>query len=224
MRSKRAAALILASLLALIAPAAAGALNGQVTYTEGDVSVRTSSGEHPAQIGDALAAGDVIVTSAQSLAVIDLANGTTLKLREKTTLAIDSIGDLTSVNLSAGGVFTTIAGKLTGRFSVRTQSALAGVRGTEFFVAYGRTIDAEADVWLCVNSGIVDVSIPATGQDVQVKAGLGINIVGGTKITAPRRYPWTRRLNWNVNPGAGNVADSTSLEQAYSDLLDQDYD
>jgi ferric-dicitrate binding protein FerR (iron transport regulator) len=156
--------------------------------------------------------------------VIDLANGTTLKLREKTTLAIDSIGELTSVNLSAGGVFTTIAGKLTGKFSVRTQSAVAGVRGTEFFVAYGRTIDAEADVWLCVNSGQVEVTIPDTGQVVQVPAGLGINIVGGKKITTPRRYPWTRRLNWNVIPGGGNVEDTTSLEAAYSDLLNQDYD
>ncbi len=215
---------VCASLLFLLLSASVFALSGQLTYTEGDVSIRSSTGAHPAAIGDALGAGDVITTSAQSLAVIDLANGTTLKLREKTTLAIDSIGDQTSVNLTAGGVFTTIVGKLTGRFSVRTQSALAGVRGTEFFIAYGRTIDAQPDVWLCVNSGIVDVSIPDTGQDVQVKAGLGINIVGGTKITTPRRYPWTRHLNWNVNPGGGNVQDSTSLEAAYSDLLDQDYD
>jgi hypothetical protein len=223
MRRNRFALFLLASVLCFL-PAAVFALSGQVTYTEGDVSIRSSSGVHPAQIGDALGTGDVIVTSAQSLAVIDLANGTTLKLREKTTLAIDSIGDQTTVNLTSGGVFTTIVGKLTGRFSVRTQSAVAGVRGTEFFVAYGRTIDAQPDVWLCVNSGIVDVAIPDTGQDVQVKAGLGINIVGGTKITTPRRYPWTRHLNWNVNPGGGKVQDSTSLEAAYSDLLDQDYD
>jgi ferric-dicitrate binding protein FerR (iron transport regulator) len=215
---------VLAAILFLVLPAAVHALSGQITYTEGDVIVRSGAGVHAAEMGDALAAGDVIITSARALAVIDLANGTTLKLREKTTLAIDSIGELTSVNLSAGGVFTTIAGKLTGRFSVRTQSAVAGVRGTEFFVAYGRTIDSQPDVWLCVNSGVVDVSIPDTGQDVQVKAGLGINIVGGTKITTPRRYPWTRRLNWNVDPGGGRVQDSTSLEAAYSDLLDQDYD
>jgi hypothetical protein len=211
-------------MLALFLPAAVYALNGQVTYTEGGVSVRSSSGAHPAEIGDALGAGDVIVTSARSLAVIDLANGTTLKLREKTTLAIDSIGELTSVNLSAGGVFTTIVGKLTGKFSVRTQSAVAGVRGTEFFVAYGRTIDSQPDVWLCVNSGAVEVTIPDTGQTVQVPAGLGINIVGGMKITTPRRYPWTRRLNWNADPGSGKVEDTTSLEAAYSDLLNQDYD
>ena len=51
----------------------------------------------------------------------------------------------------------------------------------------------------------------------------GINIVGGQKLTAPRRYAWTRRLNWNTDPARGEVVDRTDLDQAYSDLLDQDY-
>ena len=213
-----------ALLLALVLPCAAFALSGQVVYTEGDVTLRNSGQTHDAVIGDSLGAGDVIITGPKSFAVIDLANATTLKLKEKTTLAIDSIGESTSVNLSAGGVFTSIARKLTGRFSVNTQTAVAGVRGTEFFMAYGKTIDAKPDVWLCVNSGAVEVVIPDTGQTVIVPKGLGINIVGGAKITAPKSYPWTRKLNWNIDPGSGTVDDRTSLEQAYSDLLNQDYD
>ena len=213
-----------ALLLALVLPCAAFALSGQVVYTEGDVTLRNGGQAHEAAIGDPLGAGDVIVTGPRSLAVIDLANGTILKLKEKTTLAIDSIGDATSVKLTAGGVFTTIARKLSGRFSVQTQTAVAGVRGTEFFMAYGKTIDAKPDVWLCVNSGAVEVVIPETGQTVIVPKGLGINIVGGAKITAPKSYPWTRKLNWNIDPGSGTVNDRTSLEQAYSDLLNQDYD
>ena len=214
----------MALLLALVLPCAAFALSGQVVYTEGDVTLRNGGQTHDAVIGDSLGAGDVIITGPKSFAVIDLANATTLKLKEKTTLAIDSIGESTSVNLSAGGVFTSIARKLTGRFSVNTQTAVAGVRGTEFFMAYGKTIDAKPDVWLCVNSGAVEVVIPETGQTVIVPKGLGINIVGGAKITAPKSYPWTRKLNWNIDPGSGTVDDRTSLEQAYSDLLNQDYD
>ncbi len=224
MGTNRWTALGAAFLLALALPAAAFAVNGQVVYTEGDVAWRNGTTTHDAAIGDSLGPGDVIVTGPQSLAVIDLANGTTLKLKEKTTLAIDSIGDSTAVTLTAGGVFTTIVRKLTGRFSVQTQTAIAGVRGTEFFIAYGKTIDEKPDVWLCVNSGAVEVALPDTGQTVVVKQGLGINIVGGQKITSPRRYPWTRKLNWNVNPESGTVEDRTSLEQAYSDLLNQDYD
>jgi len=200
------------------------AIQGQVTYTEGDVTLRGTGADRDVAIGDALGPGDVIVTGAASLAIIDLANGTTVKLREKTTLAIDSLGAATAVTLRAGAVFTSIAQKLTGSFSVRTTSAVAGVRGTEFFVAYGRSIDAEPDVWLCVNRGSVEVSIPQSGQTVLVNEGLGINIVGGTSITAPHRYPWTRGLNWNIDPVAGKVQDATSLDQAYTDLLNQDYD
>ena len=224
MRTNSRTALGVALLLSLALPAAVFAVSGQVVYTEGDVAWRNGSNTHDAAIGDSLSPGDVIVTGAKSLAVIDLANGTTLKLKEKTTLAIDSIGDSTAVTLTAGGVFTTIARKLTGRFSVATQTAVAGVRGTEFFMAYGKTIDSKPDVWLCVNSGAVEVAIPDTGQTVVVKQGLGINIVGGERITSPKRYPWTRKLNWNIDPGSGTVDDRTSLEQAYSDLLNQDYD
>jgi len=224
MRSNNRTALAVVLLLSFAVPVVAFAVSGEVVYTEGDVSWRNGAASRDAAIGDTLGPGDVIVTGARALAVIDLANGTTLKLKEKTTLAIDSIGESTSVRLTAGGVFTTIARKLTGRFSVNTQTAVAGVRGTEFFMAYGRTIDAKPDVWLCVNSGAVEVSIPDTGQTVVVKQGLGINIVGGERITSPKRYPWTRKLNWNIDPGTGTVDDRTSLEQAYSDLLNQDYD
>jgi len=200
------------------------AVQGQVTYTEGEVTLRSGGASRDIAIGDALGPGDAIVTGAASLAIIDLANGTTVKLREKTTLAIDSIGEATSVTLTAGAAFTSIARKLTGTFTLRAANAVAGVRGTEFFVAYGRTIDARPDVWLCVNRGAVEVSLPDTGQSVLVNEGLGINIVGGATITAPRPFAWTRRLNWNIDPSTGKVQDSTNLDQAYSDLLDQDYD
>ena len=53
--------------------------------------------------------------------------------------------------------------------------------------------------------------------------GKGINIVGGKTLTKPRFYPWTQKLNWNTEPDAGDVIDRTDLDQAYSDLLDQDY-
>jgi hypothetical protein len=206
------------------APAALAALDGQVLYTEGDVSIRSGGQQKEAAVGDRLGAGDIVRTGAQSLAVIDLANGTTVKLREKTSLAIDSIGQETTVNLTAGGAFASIARKLSGHFSVRTSSAVAGVRGTRFFVAYGRTIDSQPDVWLCVSAGTVEVALPATGRSVLVREGAGINIAGGEKLTVPRPYPWTRRLNWNMDPAEGAVVDSTNLDQAYSDLLDQDYD
>ena len=108
--------------------------------------------------------------------------------------------------------------------TVKTETAVMGVRGTEFFIAYGRKIDEYRDVWVCVNTGSVEVRIPETRESLIVEEGKGINIVGGTNLTTPQRYPWTRKLNWNLDPAAGQVEDRTDLDQAYSDLLDQDYD
>jgi ferric-dicitrate binding protein FerR (iron transport regulator) len=224
MQRRRRAAAGLALFLALALPGAAFAASGTIVYAEGDVSLKNGSETREAAIGDPVGPGSVIVTGARSLAVIDLSNSTTVKLKEKTSLAIDSIGETTSVTLTAGGMFTSIARKLTGQFSVQTKTAVCGVRGTEFFVAYGRAIDTEPDVWMCVNDGVVEVAIPQTGQTVMVPKGLGVNILGAGRITAPRAYPWTRKLNWNIDPNAGAVEDRTSLEQAYSDLLNQDYD
>ena len=139
-------------------------------------------------------------------------------------LAFDTLGEQAAVKLSTGGLFSRIAKKALKGYSVKTDTMLAGVRGTEFFVAYGKKIDELADVWLCVNDGSVDVTITETGDRVTVRKGKGINIVGGKKLTKPRRYKWTQELNWNIDPELGEVADNTDLNQAYSDLLGQDYE
>ena len=135
-------------------------------------------------------------------------------------------GDVIATSLDAmaiisidGGVFSRVTRRLRGRCEVRTLTAVAGVRGTEFFVEYGRTIDRCPDIWLCVNSGGVEVEVIDSGEEIVVDAGEGINIVGGTRLTKPRRYAWTRKLNWNVDPDEGEVLDTTDLEQVYSDLL-----
>jgi len=128
------------------------------------------------------------------------------------------------VHLSSGSVFARVNKQIISGFSVRTETAVMGVRGTEFFVAYGRSIDRHPDVWVCVNTGSVEVAILGTQDTLIVEEGQGINIVGGTNLSSAQRYPWTRKLNWNMDPTAGEVIDRTDLEQAYSDLLDQDYD
>ena len=200
------------------------ALEGEIVYTDGEVLVSQGTNETEAFIGMKVGEGDSVETLEGSLAVIRLAEGTEIKMRESTVLSLDSLGSRVSVNLTRGGVFSRVYRQAVDRYDLRTQSAVAAVRGTEFFVAYGRTIDEKPDIWLCVNEGSVEVSITETNEKVVVEEGLGINIVGGVKLTSPRFYPWTRELNWNTDPGAGEVKDRTDLDQAYSDLLDQDYD
>ena len=213
----------MALLLALGIAASAGAADGTIVYSIGEVRVRQSGTLTEAAPGQAVGQGDVVTTGRDGAAVIQLVTGVEVKLRENTVLAMDALGEDTTLSLVKGSLFSRVATRLKGRYTVRTETAVAGVRGTEFFVAYGRRIDEHPDVWLCVNSGAVEVTVPATDQWVVVRQGEGINIVGGTRLTKPRRYGWTRRLNWNTDPGRGEVIDRTDLDQAYSDLLDQDY-
>ena len=217
-------ALLAASILFAAAASAVGALDAEMVYVIGEVTVRSDAVSRDAEVGMRLGPGDLIETGRDGAAILSVEGRADIKLRENTVLALDSLGSEVVVNLSKGGVFSRIVSGLTGRYRVVTQTAVAGVRGTEFFVAYGRTIDEHPDVWLCVNSGSVEVAVPESGETVIVEEGKGINIVGGVRLTRPRAYAWTRKLNWNTDPAQGEVLDRTNLDQAYSDLLDQDYD
>ncbi|HVO37557.1 MAG TPA: FecR family protein [Spirochaetia bacterium] len=216
MRTAHIVALVLLAIGAAL-PGALFAVDGQVLYTEGTVTISTGSGSRDASPGDKLSAGDVITTGPVSLAVIDLSNATQAKLRENTSLAIEAIGNDTKVSLTRGGLFTHVLKKLSGTLSVRADTTVAGVRGTEFYLAYGLTNSAHPDLWLCVNEGSVNVSLENTGQTVVVKEGLGVSILGGGRISTPRHYTWTRALNWNMDPSGGKVQDTTSLDQVYND-------
>lgn len=196
----------------------------ELVYAQGSVTVHRGSGTLTPDIGATLEQGDVLSTGPGATAIIRLNGSTEVKMREKTQFRIETLGTNTMVNLERGGLFSNIVGKLQGSFSVRTGMIVAGVRGTQFFVAYGRTVDNSPDVWLCVNRGTVAVSVEGTKQAVDVPGGKGINILGGLKITPPKSYGWTKKLNWNMDPGQAPVKDSTNLNQAYADLLNQDYD
>ena len=215
----------LGSLLSLVCLFATAALDGELVYTEGDVSITRDFLTETAEIGTPVYQGDVVRTERDSFAIISLdGGGAEIKLRENTVLEMESLSDNIKINLRDGGAFSHIVRQLNRRYEVQTDVAVAAVRGTEFFVAYGRQIDESRDIWLCVNTGQVEVAITTTGETVIVEEGKGINIVGGVKLTTPRPYSWTRKLNWNTNFDAGDVEDTTDLDQAYSDLLDQDYD
>ncbi|MCK5673669.1 MAG: FecR domain-containing protein [Spirochaetales bacterium] len=198
--------------------------DGIIAYFDGDVTVQREGSTFDAEFGLSVFQGDILKTGNNALLILELNNKSELKLRENTILVLESTGKETSLILNIGSVFSRVNKMVNGSFSIRTPSMVAGVRGTEFFVAYGRTIDSEPDIWLCVNEGSVNVSLTKSGDSVIVNEGEGINIISGNKLTEPIFYPWTKDLNWNTDPDKGIVKDITNLDSAYSDLLDQDYE
>ena len=220
----------IAAALALGAAAFAFASDGRVEYVEGDVWIQRDGEEFAADFGDELDSTDVIMTGPDGTAIVSVGERAEIKLRENTSVVVSQVQGSGEVELRSGSVFARVArtaAAVTGTrpvFSVRTRTTVAGVRGTQFFVAFGEVVEEDPDLWLCVNEGTVEVVIPSTGQTTIVEEGEGISILGGTRATDPRFYSWTTDLNWNFDPEAGDVTDTTDLSAAYSDLLDQDYD
>ncbi len=217
--------MLIVTALLLVPPLLTAADVSVIEYLEGDVQVESHGRRRIADFGTTLSRGDLVITGDDGVAIVRVSATSQIKLRENTVVAIDDVAGGGSVHLRQGGLFARAHRAATGRgFRVTTPTVVAGVRGTDFFVAYGRTIEERPDLWLCVNSGSVEVLIPQTGDLTVVNEGEGVNILAGLRTTQPRFYPWTLELNWLFDPEEGDVRDATDLDGAYADLLDQDYD
>jgi hypothetical protein len=221
--------LVLASLAAPRAYAAPAPPPARLAYAAGDVTIESKGGGRLGKTGAPLEDGDAVTTGAGASAVVEIADGSRLKLRESSRFVLTlptPRSPVTDVLLSWGGVFAKVTKRRLGEeFHVRTPTAVAAVRGTEFFTAYGREAGkgGARDLWVCVNEGAVDVKTTSSKQGLSVPAGKGVLIKAGLDVTKPQAYEWTKKLNWNMDAKAGAVEDKTNLDAAYSDLLDQDY-
>jgi hypothetical protein len=219
-----AAAALLCSIPASAKPKAPGA---KLVFASGTVTVESKGAAHAGEAGEALNEGDTVTTGDKGTAVVELADGSRLKLRESGRIVLKlpaPRSPVTEILLSFGSVFAKVAKQMPGaEFHVRTPSAVAAVRGTQFFTAYGRGHGKTRDLWVCVNEGAVEINTTASDKSVRVPAGKGVLIKNGLDTTKPQAYNWTKTLNWNMDADGGSVEDKTNLDAAYADLLDQDY-
>jgi len=211
-------------LVFILYTAPAIAAESHISYLEGTVIITRGQSVLTGDFGMTLIEGDKISTGTDSLAILEVEGRGTLKMRSETILILDEIEEVISVSLTSGGLFSKIKRLLGVGYEVKTPGVVAGVRGTEFFVAFGQTIEDTPDLWLCVNEGTVHVALKNTTDSVLVNEGEGITIPAGNRLTDPRFYSWTEDLNWNTDPDMGELVDQTDLDGAYADLRSFDYD
>lgn len=220
-------ALLLAALALPAAADTAVPAGARLAHAKGDVTIQSAGGGRLGKTGDVLASGDAVATAEGATAVISLPDGSKIKLRESSRASVSlptKTSPITEIALTLGGVFAKVAKQAKGaRFQVRASGAVAAVRGTEYFTAFGRARGKNRDLWVCVNEGAVDVETDKSKKPLLVPAGKGILIKGSRDLTKPQAYDWTKTLNWNMDAGSGAVEDTTQLDGAYTDLLDQDY-
>lgn len=198
------------------------AYTGKIGYVRGEVTVVSQGKSTVAQKDFSIKSGDTIKTSAKSIAIISMDDGVVFKMNPKSDLSIPEKDD-NSVTLNSGSVFSKVAKqKPNQQFKLRTPSAVIGVRGTEFFTSYGQTEDKKSDVWMCVNEGSVEVTSVKGKEAVVVKQGEGVVIPSGKDVTPAKKYAWTKKLNWNLDPASGEVENNVQIK--YENILKEDYD
>ena len=127
-----------------------------IVYIEGDVSMNGS----PASVGDEVLPGAVLATAKDSICQIVFNAKNIVHMAAGTTLRFDPRGLSLGATLQNGAVAMVLrklnpfisanpADEL--RFTIRTSTAVAGVRGTCFFVA----VEDDNNTYVCACNGVI---------------------------------------------------------------------
>lgn len=135
-----------------------------------------------AQIGASIDVNTTIETGATGLELQLQPSGSIVRIAEDTVFAIESMnrqanGTDHAFRLDTGKIRTVVA-TLRGddRFTVRTPTAVAGVRGTDFV---NRVIPGQTD-WVCVQEGAVTFTRRSDDTSILVRAGAFADAIGDT--------------------------------------------
>lgn len=171
---------------------------------QGSVTVNGAA----AQRNQTLNPNDTLATAAGAAADVVLDNGSVMRVGANTRITITQLamnGNSTSTGTQlANGSVTMQVTRLNhaSSFTVSTVSAVAGVRGTYFYISFD---EATQNVGVACYSGRVDIGQPVTGPNgetlvnptgaVAVPAGHAATIDGATNaVSAP--FPIPGRIEW----------------------------
>jgi hypothetical protein len=135
---------IMVAALAVAAPTLAAENIGLIKVSKGSVSIQRGSEKLPANVGQSLQASDTIVTGADGSAGITFTDNSLVSVGPNSVFSIDkySFDSTTHQGEFAGnlkqGRLAAVSGKMVKQspesMTIRTPSAIMGVRGTEFVV------------------------------------------------------------------------------------------
>lgn len=138
-----AAAAVLVAVLGVAALVATGVIGGsgaafaRVEALDGGLYVVDADGSRPLSAGDEIHRGQAVRTAKGSGAVLELADGSRLEMRERTELAGLLGRNDTTVDLARGSVILEAAHRSRGNLFVDTEDCRVAVTGTIFSVNHG---------------------------------------------------------------------------------------
>ena len=141
-----------------------------ISFYAGTVKIEAAGKEaSPVKVMDEVKDGDVIETGGKSYVIIQTGDGLIIRFDSDTRVVFESISSLEKrvLNLNKGKVVSSVSKLKKGsEYNIKTPTAVASVRGTEFLTEYekGKTIVA-------VGKGKVSVVKNATSQESLVEKG-----------------------------------------------------
>ncbi|HPE89191.1 MAG TPA: FecR family protein [Spirochaetia bacterium] len=200
---------------------------GELVFAEGAVTLhRAGSSPRRADIGDVVAAYDVLATGPGARAEVDIgsgaAGGATVKLAENTafyfdTKELDDAARRTVLQLLSGAVAIKVDRLATGSFSVTTDSAVLGVRGTVFIV------DTVPDGSMLVSCDSGAVSVRSDGSTTTAKPGGVVELTdaGGLRLLAVKPEDLADyRGSWRDEAYEGFAKRALTYTSAYAKAVD----
>lgn len=192
--------------LLLLCASTSLAADGVLMVVKGDVKVQKKDGSIvAAKVGQKVEPGDIVITGKESRAKVVMKDNNVLNISPEAKIAIekydfdpDKDKKNVSLNLLYGKVRSTVNQKYEGEnsFKIKTPSAVAGVRGTDFSVGFqAPSAGAQPTTQVVTFEGKVEFGNVgkngAISNPVMVGAGQTTSISGNSPPAAPSNVPKT---------------------------------
>src|SRR5262249_36835723 len=145
---------------------------------------------NPIAAGEALKSGEPIRTAAGSRAVVELADGTRVEMRERSQLSLSGTYDGVRIDLQRGSVIVEAAKQRNGHLYVATEDCTASVVGTVFAVSTGvkgsRVSVIQGEVRVAPSSSSEKALHP--GEQITTTPAL-------TNVSIEEEISWSRNLD-----------------------------
>lgn len=195
-----------------------------IIYSKGEVLLDSKV----AKVGDAIVAGQTVEAKEGSMAILDLEGGSKFKLEPNSKVVLSNLNHPqkgTLLDLARGNILIQ-ARKIKEKsdlLKVSARQVALGVRGTLFFVGIDDS-DKKEDVWMCVEHGEVLVKGSSDKSLVKVRAKEGVVVRGAQKSSKPTFFPWTSKINWELEDRDKISSNENALKEAYLNPLRRNYD
>ncbi|MDX9730708.1 MAG: FecR family protein [Bdellovibrionales bacterium] len=206
---------------------------GEVLVSKGDIKIEAHSSKKvsPAAAGSKICQGDTIIAGAQSRAKIKMEDGNELNISPNSRLTLEEYEYKPSENKKKV-MLNVLYGKVraatreenmyndkakdgqANTFRVKTKSAVAGVRGTDFLTSYDRRTNRSEIVTFI---GKVEVGFLGAGgritNAVQVGAGQKTETSGGGTVAQPKSVSSTEIRRLHVESSSDDVVPDLNTDR-----------